>query len=49
VNWEQTGLRSTGKSWCFLTSGVFAILLATAAAYGPLLHQTHAITEWLVR
>ena len=49
VNWKETRVRSARKSWSFFISGALAMLLLTAAAYGPLLTQTHAITEWLVR
>jgi len=48
LNWEETDLRSRWKLPSLLLCG--AVLLSIiAVAYGPLLQETHAIAEWLVR
>jgi Zn-dependent protease with chaperone function len=48
LNWKATELRSAWKLPCLLLCGA-VLLLITAVAYGPLLQETHAMAEWLVR
>lgn len=47
LNWQRAV--STGKFHWFVIPSALTLLLVTVAAYGPLLTQTHTITEWLVR
>lgn len=48
LNWKA-GSRRAGRFGWLAIYPVVAVLVALASAYGPLLAQTHALTEWLVR
>jgi len=49
LNWKESSSGSARKFRWFAVPSLVAILLTTAAVYGPLLAQTHEVTEWLVR
>lgn len=48
LNWEERALRAHNFRWATVPSAL-ALLLTLAAAYSPLIAQTHRVTEWLVR
>jgi beta-lactamase regulating signal transducer with metallopeptidase domain len=48
LNWRERPSRSRSSRWLAISS-VLASLLVVASAYGPLIAQTHRVTEWLVR
>ena len=47
--WNGSGTRPVHNHWRYALAPALAGILAAAAAYGPVLVQTHRITEWLVR
>ena len=47
LNWENPA-RGRRPGWLKISSAFFA-LLGLAAMYGPLIAETHRVTEWLVR
>ena len=47
--WDETKIRGVRTLRWYAVPPVLATLLCAAAAYGPVLAQTHRITEWLVR
>jgi Zn-dependent protease with chaperone function len=48
LNWEERNSRARNLGWVTIPSGIAAFLML-AAVYGPLIAQTHRVTEWLVR
>lgn len=47
--WDETEVRVVCTSHWYALPPVLVALLGAAAAYGPVLAQTHRITEWLVQ
>lgn len=48
LNWEERPVRAYPLRWLKISSA-FALLLMLATVYGPLIAETHRVTEWLVR
>ena len=47
--WNDLKSRPLTTRWPYALPAVLATILCAAAVYGPMLAQTHKITEWLVR
>jgi Zn-dependent protease with chaperone function len=47
--WDGLNYRPLQAPWRYAIPPVLAAILGAAAVYGPVLSQTHRITEWLVR
>jgi Zn-dependent protease with chaperone function len=47
--WDETRIRVVRPSHWYALPPVLVALLGAVAAYGPVLAQTHRITEWLVQ